>query len=191
MRNVVLYMFTTLDGFIAGPNGEFLDYDPSDEEMAFANELFGSAEGILFGRKTYEGFVSYWDALDPADASIRKADVEFARIFGNMTRVVFSRTLDRVGGDAILIRDNVAAEVSRLKRQPSRDLLLICGPKLLSTLVGLGLVDEFRILVRPMVLGRGKALFGDVPESLRLKHVSTRVFQSGVVMHHYEPVWCQ
>jgi dihydrofolate reductase len=189
MRNVVLYMFTTLDGFIAGPNGEVLDYDPSDEEMAFANELFGSADGILFGGKTYEGFVSYWDALDPADASIRKADVEFARIFGNVTRVVFSRTLDRVGGDAILIKDNIAAEVSRLKRQPGRDLLLICGPELLSTLVGLGLVDEFRILVRPMVLGRGKALFGDIPERLRLKLVSTRVFESGVVVHHYELVW--
>ena len=189
MRNVVLYMFTTLDGLIAGPNGEFLDYDPSDEEMAFANELFGSADGILFGRKTYEGFVSYWDALDPADACIRKADVEFARIFGNMTRVVFSRTLDRVGGDAILIKDNIAAEVSRLKRQPGRDLLLICGPELLSTLVGLGLVEEFRILVRPMVLGRGKALFGDIPERLQLKLVSTRVFESGVVVHHYQPVW--
>jgi dihydrofolate reductase len=182
-------MFTTLDGLIAGPNGEFLDYDPSDEEMAFANELFGSADGILFGRKTYEGFVSYWDALDPADACIRKADVEFARIFGNMTRVVFSRTLDRVGGDAILIKDNIAAEVSRLKRQPGRDLLLICGPELLSTLVGLGLVEEFRILVRPMVLGRGKALFGDIPERLQLKLVSTRVFESGVVVHHYQPVW--
>jgi dihydrofolate reductase len=189
LRNVVLYMFTTLDGLIAGPNGEFLDYDPSDEEMAFANELFGSADGILFGRKTYEGFVSYWDALDPADACIRKADVEFARIFGNMTRVVFSRTLDRVGGDAILIKDNIAAEVSRLKRQPGRDLLLICGPELLSTLVGLGLVEEFRILVRPMVLGRGKALFGDIPERLQLKLVSTRVFESGVVVHHYQSVW--
>ncbi|MDQ5811246.1 MAG: dihydrofolate reductase family protein [Actinomycetota bacterium] len=189
MRNVVLYMFTTLDGFIAGPNGEFLDYDTSDEEMAFANELFGSADGILFGRATYEGFVSYWDALDPADASIGEADVEFARIFRNMTKVVFSRTLDRVDGNAILIKGNIDAEVSKLKRQPGRNLLLICGPELLSTLVKLGLVDEFRILVRPMVLGRGKALFGDIPERLRLKLASTRVFESGVVAHHYEPVW--
>src|SRR3712207_5995282 len=152
MRNVVLYMFTTLDGFIAGPNGEFLDYDPSDEEMAFANELFGSADGILFGRAAYEGFVSYWEALDPADASIGEADVEFARIFRNMTKVVFSRTLDRVDGNAILIKGNIDTEVSKLKRQPGRNLLLICGPELLSTLVELGLVDEFRTLVRPMVL---------------------------------------
>ena len=189
MRSVVLYMFTTLDGFVAGPNGEFLDYEPSGEEMAFANELFGSADGILFGRVTYEGFVSYWDALDATDATIGEDDVEFARIFRNMTRVVFSMTLDRVDGNAILIKDNIAAEVSKLKRQPGRDLLLICGPELLSTLVGLGLVDEFRILIRPMILGCGKALFGDIPERLQLKLVSTRIFESGVVMHHYEPVW--
>lgn len=185
MRKVVLYMFTTLDGLIAGPNGEFLDYAPSDEEMAFANQFFGTADGILFGRTVYEGFVSYWDALDPTDPSVSKADIEFAGIFRGMTRVVFSRTLEDVGDGAILIRDDIAAQVSKLKQEPGRDLLLICGPELLSTLVGLGLVDEFRILVRPVTLGRGKALFGDVQETLQLELLSTRVFESGVVMHHY------
>jgi dihydrofolate reductase len=187
MRKVVLYMFTTLDGFIAGPNGEFLDYEPSDEEMAFANELFDSADGILFGGRTYEGFVSYWDALDPSDETIGRADIEFTGIFRDMTRVVFSRTLDKVDGNAILIKGNIAAEVSKLKRQPGRDLLLICGPELLSTLVELRLVDEFLLLVRPLLLGRGKALFRDIPNELRLRLISTRVFESGVVMHHYEP----
>lgn len=186
MRKVVLYMFTTLDGFIAGPNGEFDDYEPSDEEMKFANELFGSADGILFGRVTYEGFVSYWDALDLTDGSISKGDLEFARLFRNMTRVVFSRTLNNVDDKAILLKDNIAAQVSRLKQQPGRDLVLICGPELLSTLVQLGLVDECRILVKPRVLGRGKALFGDIQKKLHLKLLSTRVFESGVVMHHYQ-----
>ena len=187
MRKVVLYMFTTLDGFIAGPNGEFDDYIPSDEEMKFANELFSSADGILFGRVTYEGFVSYWDTLDLTDASISEGDAEFARIFRNMARVVFSRTLEHVEDNTVLIKDNIAAEVSKLKQQPGRDLMLVCGPELLATLTQLGLVDEYRILVKPRVSGRGKALFGEIKERVLLKLLSTRVFESGVVMHQYQP----
>jgi dihydrofolate reductase len=96
MRKIVLYMFTTLDGFIAGPNGEFDDYEPSVEEARFANAFFSSADGILFGRITYEGFVSYWDSLDLSDESISTTDIEFAKIFRKLTRVVISRTLDTV-----------------------------------------------------------------------------------------------
>lgn len=188
MRKVVLYMFATLDGFIAGPNGEFDDYEPSAEEMKFANEFFSSADSILFGRVTYEGFVSYWDTLDLTDESIHQGDKEFARLFRNMTRVVFSRTLDHVPDNATLIKDNIAAEVSKLKQQPGRDLVLICGPELLSTLAQLGLVDEYRILVKPAALGHGKALFGDIRAKLPLKLLATRVFESGVVMLHYQPV---
>jgi dihydrofolate reductase len=135
MRKIVLYMFTTLDGFIAGPNGEFDDYEPSVEESKFANAFFSSADGILFGRITYEGFVSYWDSLDLTDESISTTDIEFAKIFRKLTRVVISRTLDTVGANTILIKDNVAAEVLRVKQQPGGYLVLICGPELLSTLV--------------------------------------------------------
>lgn len=191
MRKVVLYMFTTLDGFIAGPDGEFDDYEPSAEEVKFANEFFSSADGILFGRVTYEGFVSYWEPIaqgqPPAGAADPEGEIEFANIFKDMTRIVFSRTLDHVEDKAILIKDNIAAEVSKLKGQPGRDLVLICGPELLATLAELGLVDEYRILVKPRVAGRGKALFGDIQAKLQLKLLSTRVFKSGVVMHHYGP----
>lgn len=180
-------MFTTLDGFIAGPNGEFDDYEPSAEEKKFANEFFSSVDGILFGRVTYEGFVSYWDTLDLTDGSISQGDVEFARLFRNMTRVVFSRTLDQVEDNTVLIKDNVVAEVSKLKRQPGRDLALICGPELLATLAQLDLIDEYRILVKPAASGRGRSLFRDIQAKLRLKLLTTRVFESGVVMLHYQP----
>lgn len=186
MRKVVLYMFTTLDGFIAGPNGEFDEYEPSAEEHQFANELFGAADGILFGRVTYAGFVDYWDALDLTDASIPPVEREFAQIFRKLTRVVFSKTLTSVDDKAILIKDNLAAEVQKLKQQAGSDLLLICGPELLATLVQLGLVDECRLLIKPTVLGRGKALFGDIAEKLDLKLLATRGFKSGCVLHHYQ-----
>lgn len=186
MRKVTLYMFTTIDGFVAGPNGEFDEYEPSLEEHQFANELFSAADGILFGRETYVGFVDYWDALDLTDASIPAVEREFAQIFRKMTRVVFSRTLDHVPDNVILIQDKLAEAVSRVKQQPGRDLLLICGPELLATLLQLGLIDECLLLIKPTVLGRGKALFGDIQEKLRLKLLATRVFESGAVMHHYQ-----
>jgi len=186
MRKIVLYMFTTLDGFIAGPNGEFDDYEPSVEESKFANAFFSSADGILFGRITYEGFVSYWDSLDLSDESVSTTDIEFAKIFRNLTRVVISRTLDTVGANTILIKDNVAAEVLRLKQQPGGYLVLICGPELLSALVESGLVDEYLLLVKPRVLGHGKGLFESITKKLQLRLLSTKVFESGVVMNHYQ-----
>ena len=185
MRKIVLYMYTTLDGFIAGPNGEFDDYEPSPEEAEFANEFFGSAGGIVFGRKTYEGFVEYWDTLDLTDTSQSKTDLEFARIFRTMPRVVVSRTLDTVGDNTTLIKDDLAAAIQKLKQELGGDLILICGPELLAALVGVGLVDEFRIMVKPRVCGSGTSLFGGITKKLHLKLLSTRVYETGVVMQHY------
>lgn len=185
MRKVILYMFTTLDGFIAGPNGEFLDYEPTAEEMEYANALFGSIDGILFGRIVYEGFVEYWDTLDLTDIANSPLDIEYARIFRRLTRVVFSRTLRSVPDNTLLIQDNIAEQITQLKQQPGKDFVLICGPDLLATLVQHGLVDEFILLVRPIAIGRGKALFGQISEQLQLELISTGVFKSGVVKHHY------
>jgi dihydrofolate reductase len=178
-------MFITLDGFIAGSNGEFDAFDPSEEELTVGNEFFRSVDGFLFGRVIYDGFVSYWDALDLTDGSLSPANREFAQFFRQTTRVVFSRTLQRVDANAILIKDDIAAAVAKLKQQPGRDLALLCGPALLATLVGLGLIDEYRLMVLPTALGRGKALFGGLQEGLKLKLLSTQVFTSGTVLHHY------
>jgi dihydrofolate reductase len=188
MRNVVLSMFTSLDGFIAGPNGEFDAFDPSEEEVAFGNEFFRSVDGFLLGRVIYEGFVSYWDTLDLTDGSLSPANREFAHIFRRTMRVVFSRTLQQVDAKAMLIKDNIAAEVARLKQQPGRDLALVCGPTLVATFAQLGLIDEYRLMVLPIALGRGKALFGGLQEAVKLTLLSTRVFSSGTVLHHYRSV---
>lgn len=187
MRKLVSYMFTSLDGFIADPDGG-LEWVPIDDElMRFANEYFAAADGIVFGRKVYEGFVDYWDSLDPTGASVTELEVEFAEIFRDMTRIVVSRTLDEVDGEAILIKDEVAQVIADLKRQPGGDLLLICGSELRSTLTRHGLVDRHRVWVAPVVLGDGQRLFGDIVKPLRLQLVGSRVFDGGVVMLEYEP----
>lgn len=187
MRKLVSYMFTSLDGFIADQDGG-LEWVPIDDElMRFANEYFGAADGIVFGRKVYEGFVDYWDGIDPTDASVTQLEVEFAGIFREMNRIVVSRTLDAVDGKAILVKDAVAETISDLKQRPGRDLLLICGPELRSTLTQRGLVDRHRVLVAPVVLGRGQPLFGEIGKPLRLQLVGSRFFDGGVVMLDYEP----
>jgi dihydrofolate reductase len=187
MRELVSYMFTSLDGFIADADGG-LEWAPIDDElMRFANEYFSVADGIVFGRNNYELFVSYWDGLDPADASATKLEVEFAQIFREMTRIVVSRTLREVGDQAILINDDVAGRISALKEEPGRDLLLICGSELRSTLTRLRLIDLYRVLVAPVVLGKGVPQFEEAQELMRLRLAGTKVFEGGVVMLDYKP----
>jgi dihydrofolate reductase len=187
MRRLVSYMFTSLDGFIADADGG-LDWVPIDDElMAFANGFFGWAEGIVFGRKNYQGFVDYWDRLDAANPSATELEVEFARIFRGMTRVVVSTTLEQMDDPkAVLIKGDVPREIEELKRQPGGDLLLISGPQLRSTLTGAGLVDRHRILMVPAILGRGVRLFAEPERLLQLRLVGTRVFSGGVVVLDYE-----
>lgn len=191
MRKIVLYMITTLDGFIAAPEGEpdVYEYEPTAEEHQYANDFFRSVDGILFGRVIYELFVSYWDALDLDDPAVPAVESDFATVFRSMTRVVVSRTLDSVDDKAILIRDDLAEEVAKLKQQPGGDLALVCGPGLLATLVESELVDEMRLLVRPVLLGHGKSLFADLRAALRLELLENRDFESGVVLHHSRIVY--
>jgi dihydrofolate reductase len=187
MGRIISYMFTTVDGFIAGPNGEFDDFEPGEEEMAFANSLFRSCDGVMFGRKIFEFFVPYWDTFEEENPGARASDKEFARIFQGLERVVFSRTLPAAENARLIKDDAITREVPRLK-QESGDYLLVCGPELLGSLARHGLVDEYMLMIRPAVRGNGMALFGTIPEEMPLRLVATQTFASGVVLHHYTAV---
>jgi len=183
MRELVSYMFMSIDGFIADEDGG-LDWVPIDDElMRFANEYFAEFDGIVFSRRVYRGFVEYWDALDESIAS--ELERAFARVFGRMTRFVVSRTLDEVEDRAVLIQERVSEAVEELKREPGGNLLLICGPELRSTLAREGLIDLYRVLVAPVVLGKGRPQFDPVGEPIALRLIQTRSFGGGVVMLDY------
>ena len=107
MRNVILYLQMTLDGYIGGLNGELDFFEPGEPEVIFANNLFGETDTILFGRNDYEGFVDYWDNQDTSDPDMAPHDKRFVEIFTGFHRVVFSRTLDLVPSNATLIKDNI------------------------------------------------------------------------------------
>jgi dihydrofolate reductase len=182
MRKLIYSMGVSLDGFIAGPHGE-IDWSAPDEELhRFHNEQTRELGVHLCGRRLYEVMV-YWETADQ-DPAAAEHEREFARIWQQTPKVVFSRTLDRVEGNARLVGDDVAAEVAELKRQPGKDLA-VGGADLAATLISHGLVDEFGLFVSPVILGAGTPFFRAVETRLDLELLETRTFGSRVVYLRY------
>jgi dihydrofolate reductase len=185
MRKVIYSMGVSLDGFIAGPGGE-IDWSAPDEELhRFHNEQTREIGAHLCGRRLYEVMV-YWETADQ-NPSLPEYELEFARIWKSIPKIVFSTTLERVEGNARLVREGVAEEVVKLKEQPGKDLA-VGGAGLASTLIERGLVDEFRMFVSPVVLGAGTPYFPALRERLDLELVETQTFGSRVVDLRYRRV---
>ncbi len=182
MPNVIFSMGVSLDGFIADPRGE-IDWTAPDEELhRFHNERVRELGGHFLGRRLYETML-YWETADQSP-SATDVELEFARIWQQLPRVVFSRTLDRVEGNARLASEGVAEEVAKLKEQAGRDLA-VGGAGLASAFIELGLVDEFQLFVYPVVLGAGTPFFPALEERVGLELVETRTFGSRVVYLRY------
>ncbi|WP_460674407.1 dihydrofolate reductase family protein [Larkinella ripae] len=190
MRKLILFMSTSLDGRIGGTDGETTAENtidtPEQEDHRYANQLFAAADTVVFGRVTYEGFIGYWDTLDLSDTSVPAVEVEFAQAFRRLNRVVFSRTLTQVPDNTLLINDDISTQVNKLKQQAGQDMLLVCGPELLATLVEQGLVDELRVIILPKAVGKGQVLFGQLRQPVKLTLLTTHAFKSGGVLHHYQ-----
>lgn len=182
MRKVIYSMGVSLDGFIAGPGGE-IDWSVPDEELHCFHNRQAEEIGTHFcGRRLYEVMV-YWETAGE-NPSIGEIELEFARIWQAMPKVVFSSTLEKVEGNAKLAGSGVAEEVARLKQQPGKDLA-VGGAGLAATFIELGLVDEFRLFVSPVVLGGGTPFFPALKEKVDLELVETKTFGSRVVYLRY------
>ena len=183
MRKVILFMMVTLDGFFEGPNGE-IDWHNVDQEFnKFAIEQMDSVDILLFGRKTYKLMASYWPT--PAAAT---DDPIVADKMNRLPKIVFSKTLSSVEWqNTRLVKENVAEEVAKLVHQPGKDLIIFGSSDLAVTFIQHGLLDEFRVMVNPVVLGSGKPLFKGIDAKLNLKLLKTRTFRSGNVLLYYQP----
>jgi dihydrofolate reductase len=185
MRKVIYSMTVSLDGFIAGPDGE-IDWSAPDEELhRFHNQQTQEIGAHLCGRRLYETMV-YWETADE-NPSATEFELEFAGIWQRLPKIVFSKTLEKVEGNARLVRDGVAEEVAKLKEQPGKDLA-VGGAGLASTLIKLGLIDEYQLFVSPVVLGGGTPYFPVLEERIDLELVETRTFGSRVVYVRYRRV---
>ncbi len=181
MRKLIMFNMATLDGFFAGPGGE-IDWHHVDGEFNdFAVAQLETAGGLLFGRITYELMASYW----PTETAI-KDDPVVADKMNGLAKYVCSRTLTTAGwANTTLLKGNAVQEITKLKGQSGRDLFLFGSADLASHLVDL--IDEYRVMVNPVVLGSGKPLFKGVKERLNLHLASTKVFRSGNVLLFYQP----
>jgi dihydrofolate reductase len=185
MSKLIYSMGVSLDGFIAGPDGE-IDWSAPDEELhRFHNEQAREAGAHLYGRRLYE-VMTFWETADE-QPSLPEHELEFARIWKDTPKIVFSKTLEKVEGNARLVRDNAAEEVAALKREPGKDLA-VGGAGLASTFIELGLIDEYRLFVSPVVLGGGTPYFPALDKRINLELVETRTFGSRVVYLRYRRV---
>lgn len=185
MRNVIYSMGVSLDGFIAGPNGEIDWAAPDEELLRFHNQQTRGIGAHLCGRGLYQDML-LWETAEESRSNPH--ELEFARIWKAIPKVVFSTTLDRVEGNARLARNDVADEVAKLKEQPGEDVVSVGGAGFASTLIKLDLIDEYRLFISPVVLGGGTPYFPPLEHSLSLELIETRTFGSRVVYARYRRV---
>ena len=183
MRKVIYSPMVSLDGFVEGPNRE-IDWGLVDEELhTYINEQQSQIDTYLLGRRMYE-VMTYWDTAEgePANPEFM---LEFARIWKRIDKIVYSKTLDRVQGNARLSRGNIIEEIAQLKTQPGKDIG-VGGATIAATLIRLSLIDEYRLFVNPVILGSGTPMFPALDNKIDLRLVETRTFNSGVVLLRYE-----
>lgn len=150
-----------------------------DPDMGFT-DFFNQIDTILYGRKSYDLWGQYIPKNEDPDT-----EKELWKLVHSKKKYVFSRTQNEIDNQAIFINDNILEEVNKLKKNPGKDIWLYGGASLITTFINLGLVDEFRLSIHPVVLGEGKPLFIDVKQRINLKTVNTRTFSSGVVQIVY------
>ncbi|MEA2325719.1 MAG: hypothetical protein QOE68_678 [Thermoanaerobaculia bacterium] len=184
MRKVILFVQISLDGFFEGPKKE-IDWSMVDDELhAHILEELRTMGAFLSGRVTYELMAGYWPTAD-ADPGSTPFVKEFARIWREMPKVVYSKTLTSAGWNTTIARDVVREEVEALKLQAKGDLI-VGGGDLGAAFMGQDLIDEYRIYVHPIQIGEGNRLFPLSQEKILLRLLETRAFGNGVVLLRYE-----
>lgn len=184
MGRLIYSMSVSLDGFVA-TQSRSLDWVMVDDELhAFFNAEARAMSAFLYGRRMYELMVGYWPIAD-SDPAATPPMLEFARIWSDKPKIVFSKSLSRVEWNSRLVGDDAVGEVVRLKERPGFDMD-VGGPTTAAALIQAGLVDEYRLYVHPLLLGAGTPFFPPLDERIGLKLVETRTFDSGVVYLRYE-----
>jgi dihydrofolate reductase len=184
MRKVILMMSVSLDGFIEGPNRE-LDWHMVDDELhSHFNEQLSAMGAFLNGRVMYELMAGFWPTADKDPSSTARM-IEFARIWRDMPKIVYSRTLERADWNTTVVHDVVAEEVMELKAHPGGDLV-IGGADVAAAFMRHDLIDEYRLYVHPIVIGQGKSLFQASDLRVNLRLAETRTFGNGVVLLRYQ-----
>jgi dihydrofolate reductase len=184
MRKIIVFENVTLDGFMAGPNGE-IDWAIHDDEVTQSSqEGRDSTDLFLFGRVTYDMMASFWPT--PAGKS---ANPVFAEVLNNTPKIVFSTTLTKADWQNTEVMKAIHKdELLKLKQRSGKNMMIFGSGTIVNQLTKLGLIDEYQLMVNPVVLGTGQPLFKDIPAKINLKLVKTKTFNNGIVLLQYQPV---
>jgi dihydrofolate reductase len=183
MRKLFVFNLVTLDGHFEGPNRE-IDWHNVDAEFnEYAIDMLNDLDTLIFGRVTYELMASYWPTPDAI-----KNDPIVAEKMNTLPKIVFSKTLEKVDWkNTRLVKDNIEEEIQKMKKQPGKDMVILGSGSIVSGFAPLGLIDEYRIMVNPVVLGSGNPLFKGIKDRLNLRLIKTRTFRNGNVLLYYQP----
>jgi dihydrofolate reductase len=182
MRRVIYSMGVSLDGYITGPDGEIAAPAPDDEIWRFVMDEIRGVGVHLLGRRLYETML-YWETVD--QASLDDAELEWAAIWNPLPKVVFSTTLSAVQGNARLASGGLSEEIGRLQAEPGKGDIAIGGATLAAEAAALGLIDEYRARVYPVLVGGGIPFFPQGERRVDLELVESRTFSSEVVYLRY------
>ena len=186
MRKLVLFMHTSVDGFVAGPNGEMDWIHVDDEIFDYAGDRTDRADTALYGRVTYDMMEGYWPtAADQPGAT--KHDIQHSNWYNSVPKVVLSKTLtsDKLR-NRIVISENLLEEINQLKLAPGKEIIIFGSPTAAHALMQENLIDEYWLFVNPILLAQGIPMFKDIKDRIKLKLLTSKAFASGVVCLHYE-----
>jgi dihydrofolate reductase len=183
MGKVSVFNFVTLNGYFEGPKRDISWHRHGVEENAYAVDAIKSGNMLLFGRVTYEMMANYW----PTPLAM-KNDPVVAEGMNKAEKIVFSRTLKKAEwSNTRLVKENLAEEIKKMKKMPGKNMTVLGSGSIVTQLAQLGLIDEYQIMVDPVLLGDGTPMFKGIKEKLDLKLIAAKTFKSGVILLSYEP----
>ena len=190
MRKVFFFTTLSLDGYFEGPNHDISWHNVDSDLNEFAIEQLKEADIIMFGRRTYQLMENSWPKI-ANDTTTSEQNLEVARLINNINKIVFSRTMNKIEErenwrNVKLVRNFDPREIERLKKQPGGSIC-VGGSNLALSFIETGLIDEFRFMINPIVIGEGTTLFKGLRTKLDLELVSTRKFESGNVLLYFKP----
>lgn len=185
MRKIISFMHISLDGFVAGPNGEMNWIKVDEEIFDHVGKRISQGDTALYGRVTYEMMENYWPGAGKKP-NASKHDIEHSKWYSEAHKLVLSKTLkEAVLANTTIISDNLAERINEIRQQEGPDILLFGSPTATHALIQLNLIDGYWLFVNPIILGKGIPLFVEIKEKIKLKLLTTRQFASGVTELNY------
>jgi len=185
MRKVKLSMQMTVNGYVAGPNGEndWMTWNPDDEFLEFLNSHFDSSDTMLLGRKLADGFIKHWE-----NTAVNNLDHPFAKKIVDIPKVVFTKTLDEsLWNNTTLAKGNLADEIADLKKQNGKDIIVFGGAGFVSSLIKEMLIDEYHLIVNPTAISSGMTIFNSLDGIRKFTPIQAKLYSGGKTVLSYKP----